>query len=206
MNGVKSLSRPKSLKTTLPWVVRFFWPLAFLVALGIAVPTAYSLLGPKFAAVQGTSRQDLSVKRDAVTKARAHLAQVQTLEEKLSMMSQEEILKIEQMLPPESDQAELFTLLEDLTHDRGLAIHSVSVAPSESFPRLSSGTEIKNTTIGVWDVTLVVSGLQSYELYKQFLEDIEQNLRLYDLVSVSYTPGSEQQSFNLKTYYKKTPP
>ncbi|MEK7158650.1 MAG: hypothetical protein AAB733_03720 [Patescibacteria group bacterium] len=121
-------------------------------------------------------------------------------------MSQEEIRKIEQLLPPVSNKAELFTLLESMTHNRGLNIHTISIVPSESFARLSAGAEMKNATIGVWDVTLVVSGVQSYELYKQFLSDIEQNLRFYDLVSVSYAPGSDQQTFNLKTYYKKTTP
>lgn len=102
--------------------------------------------------------------------------------------------KIDRMLPAMPDEPSLVLAIETMVRDSGLVLLSIDA---------KQGAELKESSIKnlkTIDVTLGIGG-GDYTGLKAFLDSIERNLRLSDIVSFAYNPGSSAYSVRLRAYY-----
>lgn len=82
------------------------------------------------------------------------------------------------------------------------AVSSVINPITGSNPALATVSPVKTYQIGKISAIVDLSvGDLTYTSYKKILESFENNMRLFDITSINYMPGSETITFNLETYY-----
>ena len=116
--------------------------------------------------------------------------------------------KIDLALPSGPRSAEFLTLLEALAQKNRVALKQVNLTePSleaRGQPRPGGTVSMPGAnTFRELPTTLNASG--SYESFKSFLKDLERNLRIIDVESISFSGGGNNQlDFNIrgKTYYQ----
>jgi hypothetical protein len=106
------------------------------------------------------------------------------------------------ILPQEKDIAGLFSQFEYLASQQGLFLSGVSINETEIETKKSQ-QDVKGK-VNKLNVTLSLTSTNQagdYEEIKDFLSDLEYNLRLFDVNSVYFSPDSPNYSVNLFTYY-----
>lgn len=102
--------------------------------------------------------------------------------------------KVDRMLPSSPDEPALIVALQTIARDSGLVLLSIDTKLGGE----SKGSADKN--LKTVDVTLSIGG-GDYAGLKTFLENVERNLRLSDVESFAYNPGSSAYSVRLRAYY-----
>ena len=111
---------------------------------------------------------------------------------------EESAQKILDVLPAEKDLPSLFVQLEALAFKHNLFLKTVDVSTPDK--GIEETSESKKQELNKLVITLNISGGDYFTL-KNFLADIEKNLRLLDIKSLSYTPQSNAYSLVIHTYY-----
>ncbi|MBI4050730.1 MAG: type 4a pilus biogenesis protein PilO [Candidatus Doudnabacteria bacterium] len=162
-----------------------------VIAIGAA---GYFLLWPQYRDTQG-KRQALADKKAAVAEREAELASIQALVSDLNE-KRAELEIAEEALPKEPDMPQLLATLDNIATLSGIFIASLQPA----LPAQKAGDNL-----GIVQITLTLKG--RYENLRAFLLNAEQNLRLFDVKSVIFSPIDESliQEYNLviNTYYQK---
>lgn len=130
----------------------------------------------------------------------------------INSISKEDIRRIDQAFPTGPKSGDFLVLLETLSLKRNLNLKRVDLASlselkdSKAQPR-PGGLTLPTAapgTIKEFPITLSIGG--SYDALKGFLADLEKNVRLIDIQSISFAaPGRPDQfEFTLrgKTYYQ----
>jgi Tfp pilus assembly protein PilO len=121
--------------------------------------------------------------------------------------------KIYLIIPDEVDTEGLIRDMEDMACNSGLVLESVRAeavaeksSDSEGFfiQQQPTGDNEKKLPQGVGAVKIEVNliGTDYYSL-KDFLKIIENNLRLFDVDSISFDPVKESTNLKITTYYLK---
>lgn len=105
--------------------------------------------------------------------------------------------KIIDILPLEKDLPGIFVQLEALAIKNNLFLGSLDIAAGEN---LEEKEGVAARQLNKLILTLNVKG-GDYFTFKNYLADIENNLRLLDIKSIAYTPDSNVYSLTLNTYY-----
>jgi len=174
---------------------------AFLVV-AIIASSYYFILEPKYQQVGIGGKYNLDTLKNEVTKRKEYLANLKNLISDYKSISQEELKKVKQILPTEKDIPGLFVQLQALAESHGLFLSGISINEAadtaKSKAKQSSVREIKklNLSIGV-----VGPEDNNYERLKVFLTALENNLRLFDVNAVYFSPDSPTYSLEIFTYY-----
>ncbi|MBT5337932.1 type 4a pilus biogenesis protein PilO [Candidatus Falkowbacteria bacterium] len=106
--------------------------------------------------------------------------------------------KILQVLPDERDLPSVFVQLEALAYKHNLFLSTVDIAAEQSTgeeKRKKDKVELHKLVIN-----LSLSGGDYFTL-KNFLNDVENNLRLLDIRSIVYSPEGNTYNISMNTYY-----
>lgn len=133
--------------------------------------------------------------RDALTKT-------------INTVSRADLAKIDLALPRGPRSADFLVLLEALAQKNRVVLKQVNltepVSDTGGLPKPGGSVSLPTSNaFKELPITLNVSG--SYEPFKSFLRDLERNLRIIDIVSITFSgSGNNQFDFNLrgKTYYQ----
>jgi hypothetical protein len=186
-----------------------------LVLIGAGVAAYYFIFSPAMARLKPGGDLDLAAKQEELDAANRQLSQIKRLQENFGeIQSDENFEKINFGLPTTADLPGLFVQLEAIVTQNGLSVQGLEIteaidaarpvaeaaAPAGSpttsvLPSPPAGVKKLNINLRV--------GAADYSGWKSFLESIEKNLRLFDVISYSFDPRSNQQSINLVTYYMK---
>jgi len=130
-------------------------------------------------------------KQDEVTKLRQVKSDYERLEE-----SAQKILEI---LPEDQAQANLILDLEALAQRHNLVLNNLNIAE----PKQTITSDKKNKQqVSSLILTVNLTG-GDYFVMKSFLADLEKNVRIMDIQSLVYTPGTNSYDLTLATYYLK---
>ncbi len=102
-------------------------------------------------------------------------------------------------LPAEADTPGLSVLLHAIAASAGVRITGIDA--SNPAPSEGAGAKVPAGLLPV-DVAVSVDGL-AYAQVKLFLAAVDDSLRLMDVRSMNYSPGSNAASFDVRTYYLK---
>jgi len=174
------------------------------VLVAAALAAGYFLVWPQYKAVQD-SKANLAAKQTVVNERKASIDSVKNLvadlEKKRASLS-----AIDEALPLSPDLPVLLANVEYLANQSGMAVENLQIQSSTG-PSASSGQveaiEPKTGTIGI---DLTVQG--RYPQLLALILNVEKNLRLMDIKSISFGPpdeetGSRSYAVQLLTYYQK---
>ncbi|PIS42025.1 MAG: hypothetical protein COT24_05715 [Candidatus Kerfeldbacteria bacterium CG08_land_8_20_14_0_20_40_16] len=175
----------------------------------------YFILWPKYSEINDEGSLDYESKVELLESRNQELAQLQDLEVKFNQITSAEIVKLEKILPSGKDFSDIFVQMENLAKESGLKLSRVSITEG-GLVEVATDTGKNSTTsksktssntgkeIGAVNISLSVEGDNTYPALKIFLDNIEDNMRIVDIDSLSYTPPTGESSsytVNLKTYY-----
>jgi hypothetical protein len=184
----------------------FNWIIIGIVAV-IFISGFFFLLLPKYRQTAGyikASNQqqalDTSAKREELKKIQQLLAAYDGIDKKY-------IDKINAIAPVIKNKEELFSELNYLVSVNQLVLQTITLSQKDGYEDqglvpISPAQGKIPTNIETVNIILTIRGI-NYESFKGFLTALENNLRLMDVLTVSYAPSSESTSLSINTYYSK---
>lgn len=188
------------------WINLFIVFIVFLLGLWFfIVPKYRSIFNQTISPKEKAEEQYLEKNRD--------LTDIKKLISAYNNISATDKEKIYLIIPDEVDTEGLIRDMEDMARNSGLVLESVraeAVAEKSSdsagsfIQQQPTGDNEKKLPQGVGAVKIEVNliGTDYYSL-KDFLKIIENNLRLFDVDSISFDPVKESTNLKITTYYLK---
>ena len=178
----------------------------------------FLLLGPKYRAIEQSGGFNYLSSQGELKEKQEYLKQLKTLQEKYNALNNKALENLRFVLPVGNNVPELLVALEALAKDNGLRLVNIDVSEAQtkeqamqegdavSLGESQSSEEaspfaIENTDIHQVNVTFSIEGIDSYAALKDFLSELESNMRLTDLHAFQYREGTKSYALNLTTYY-----
>lgn len=175
------------------------------------------LLGPKFQATKMAIEENIVEQERIYLSEKKKLADLQTIVELYKKINPADLQKFNGVLPSSYVRERLFGELEEIVGRGGWSINSLEIIPEKDLSKPAApsttgngGTAASETAqalflnkakdIGQINLTLSLSGID-YAGLKSFLRLIENNLRLFDITSVDFSPTTGVATFKITTYY-----
>ena len=137
------------------------------------------------------------------------LQQINSLIDVYKKIDPDYVKKINSLVPVEKNREELFSQINYIVAKNQLLLSQISLASANS---LDKKTEKPATTtakdylasgeVEKVSISISVKGA-TYELLKNFLSALENNLRLMDVQAISFNPKDGSASLTVNTYYLK---
>lgn len=179
----------------------------FLIVVLILVLGFFYLLKPKYEqTVQYVNIINQQGALDFEAK-KAELAKIKELLSTYQNLDKASIDKMNYITPVIQNKEELFTEINYLVAKSQLTLQSVSLAEAGSYQDrgIFKAAASKNNLAGkieVVSINLSVLGTD-YGAFKNFLSVLENNLRLMDVVNLSFNPSGQSTNLTLNVYYLK---
>ena len=179
------------------FVSRFEW-LALLLVIIILVGGGYFILFPKFQELRPGGRYHLDSYLLLKESRANHLQDLKALVNNYKSISQNDIDKLRKVLPPQQDIAGLFVQLDYIAKKNGFFLQTIDIREEKVDPQREreESPAIKKLEISI----NLVGG--NYFTLKNFLNDIETNLRLFDVKGIHFSKSLDSFIINLSTYYQ----
>lgn len=194
-------------------ITQYFRYVVILVIIIVVALGYFFVLGPKYTILKEMGILNYGAKVQELDSKKQDLEKLRELKETYSQLNKAQIENLELILPSQEDIPSLFSQFESLALANGLVLNNISITKAEAAPaetekegQLGLGgeeTTPAETTQGVLTLNVALSFQVGggYDNLKNFLDILENNMRIVDLTSLSYTPETEAYSINLKTYY-----
>lgn len=201
-------------------ISRFFWFVSLFIVLVILFIGYTYFLQPKWAEVKKIGILDYNSELSNKEEAEDYLTRLDESLNKFQQINQSDVEKLAKILPPEEGIPDLFIILEKLTAASQLRLKSLDMAEGGSLTETSQkevalipelqAEEVAPTSVNIntLSINLNIAGGKQYSDLKNLLENIEKEIRIMDIVSLTYSPpgggvssGEATYSINLTTYY-----
>jgi Tfp pilus assembly protein PilO len=179
--------------------MKSLFPILFIIAAGALF---FMVLDPAYDRIK-ILRVEEAKFNDALTRSR-ELQQVRDqLLSRYNTFARGDIERLEKFLPDHIDNVRLILDLDSIAARYGMRLRGVALESSET--RAQRG-QVGPSENGYESLALSFSVTGSYNEFRAFLADLEQSLRLVDLIRVEFTSngsGIYDYSVSLKTYWLK---
>lgn len=143
----------------------------------------------------------------ALSKASELQQRKQTLLSRYNTFDPADIDRLQKLLPDHVDNIRLILDLDSLAGKHGMAIQNVAVSSAASAQTGVSTLGSVSASKQRYDsLTIKFSTQATYDTFQQFLTDLEESLRIVDLISLSITRSSDglyTYDMTLRTYWLK---
>lgn len=166
-----------------------------LILLGLAGAAFFLYTKPSYDTIQTLSAQGAQYDA-ALSKA----AQLQSLKQSLltryNSFDPNQIARLTTMLPDQVDNIRLILDLDNIASKYGMALQNVNISTPDSASGSGPVGSIASNAQPYDSLTIAFTTGGTYSSFKQFMADLQQSLRIVDLVafSLSSTNGSLQLS------------
>lgn len=158
------------------------------------------VIAPKLASIQGSTSKEMTEKQARRESNEREIQQLRSIEEDLRHVTSAEQRRLEAVLPSSAELDDLYIQFSDIASELGLSMVNLEFSGAGSAATADEKQAIGGD-IQTLDVTYTVDGVDSYDSLKQLLGVLQDNIRLIDMNSLSYTPETKQYSLVLKLYY-----
>jgi Tfp pilus assembly protein PilO len=165
--------------------------LAGLIIL-ILVGAYFILLRPKFQDTMAIIQQSLEEQQKLYLGQQKKLVNLQAINAVYKGINEEDLKKFDVILPDNYPSEALFGEIAEIITQSGFIISTVSFSREEA----ALGT------VGRLNINLSMNAVD-YSGLKSLLRKLENNLRLFDIQDISFSPGDETVSLTIVTYYYK---
>jgi len=202
-----------------------------VIILGILSAGYFLLLSPKIDNIKVIKQEtsDIEQRRVLNENLLTKIKQLQTEYDSLIQDREGQLSKLLKVIPDDPQLAELFVMTERLAKQRGFELQSINIADNTNKENNRNVNAEEETEVAPGLKTLVIhitlaygsegdaegeSGdleeetKTPYQVFKQYLDDLETNLRLMDIQAVNFgsldpdLEGSINFNFDIITYYK----
>lgn len=198
--------------------MRFILP---IVLIGIAVAVFFSFTGPIYNGISGLKSQSTSY-NEALANSKALENERDKLTAKYNAIDPSNLIRIQKLLPENVDNIRLILEIEQIASPYGMVLKDVKYNATDTDAANSIGMAVQGGTVakpvvkdyGIFDLEFSISG--SYDNFIKFTRDLESNLRIVDISSISFssevTPGVGgaaispeiyKYDFKIRTYWLK---
>lgn len=175
--------------------------LTAIILISVSVGVFYVFIDPLYADVR-ERREQISKLEEAISNSR----QIQTIRDELlgsfNSISTADLSRLRTLLPDNIDNVRLIMEINRIAANHGVVLQDIIVSESASVGGGKSMLGPDERSYGTIQFSFTLSG--SYDRFRNFLADLEFNLRLIDIVSLSFV-GTDQDfnrySMIIKTYW-----
>ncbi len=188
-----------------------------VILIGGAIAGFLMIVSPTYKEVQLLKMQANSYNQ-ALDNSKTLENERDKLMSKYKTIDKTNLSKLQKLLPDNVDNIRLILEIEDLAKPYGMVLKDVkyNTTPTEQPTKgkaVQGGTpgKLENKNYGDWDLEFSVEG--PYPKFLNFISELENNLRIVDVVSIQFSsdvasnrgPSSEnyKYSFKIKTYWLK---
>jgi hypothetical protein len=195
--------KPKSGPQLQLFFVRYYYLIAAALAVGVIAAGYFMFLEPKYISIGIGASNDTTFLKDEQAKRQKYLVQLKDVSKKYRSINQTELTRFKAILPTEPDLPDLYAQFQTLTLKHNLLLGGIAFSEVGDQTAAEGEAKTGNGKLKKLSVSINVAGQGqgSYEEMKSFLTTLEDNLRLFDIQSVFFTPGSSAYAINLYTYY-----
>ncbi len=188
------------------WFSRSFKVVVILAVIIILAVSYFFFLDPLYKKVRQNGQASLTNKTQYLKALKQHLVDLQKLQDnfnRLNGLEKDSLARLNFILPTEKDLPGLFVQLEKIADDSGFVLTNIDISEQkgESLASKSAGSSTVSDKIKKLNISItLIKG--NYEDLLSFLDAVEKNLRLMDVVSITFAAGeSPAYAVNLTTYY-----
>jgi len=198
-------------------MIRFLMP---LILIGVAVSGFFVFTSPLYNEVSAL-KSEVASYDEALKNSKALENERDKLVAKFNLINPEDLAKLQKLLPDNIDNIRLILEIEKIASPYGMALKDVKYSTidkdtkpntSVTVPGIQGGGEAPESKkdYGVWNLEFSVSG--KYADFINFNRDLESNLRIVDIDSVTFSSDGDAKSnplqvykynFKIKTYWLK---
>ena len=159
------------------------------------------VISPQLAQLQSDGLDRKETRQQTLVSLQAELAQLRQAKVQFDQITAEDIRLLEHVLPTERDVPQLMVDIPRFAENLGLRLGGIDFTESAFASPTGTPTNIRRLNIAT-----TVSGITSYDRLKTFLEAVQENVRILDLTSVSYSPTNDSYALVLITYFTSSTP
>lgn len=198
--------------------MRWFWP---VLLIGTGIAGFFFVAQPTY-----ESSADLQAEANSYKEALENSALLQQERDKLltkyNSFSQQDLVRLNKMLPTSVDNIKLILEIEKVAADKGILVRNVQFEPdqfADDDPEDATGgtaTEeqrdtvtqsrrpggVDNSDYETYDLEFSIEG--RYSEFVKFLELVESSLRIVDIYSIGFTPGTSEKNQEYTEEYRYT--
>lgn len=180
--------------------------IAFVVIL-ILLIAYFAVIRPKYTETLDAIKINLEQQQRLYNSQQIKLNNLKAVADLYKKIPAADLKKFNSVLPDNYIKERLFGELEEIITQNGFILLSVNISDNQEDGQAAENDK-KDTlssvpeNIGVINLELSVTAI-NYAGFKNLLRTLENNLRLFDVTNVSFSPGDNSASFVLSTYYYK---
>lgn len=176
---------------------KYFGLVLFLFVVLISVAAYYLIIAPKFKEATVTISAETLEQQKKYNEVVQKLIDLSSLNRSYKKIDPKLVKKVEEFLPSEYVQEQLFLELEQVIIKNGYTVNSISIEKE-----LGNSIGVANKSVGKVKVKISVSAV-NYLDFKKLLSIMESNVRLMDIEKLTFEPADQTADFDFYTYYLK---
>lgn len=194
-------------------MIRFVAP---IILIGISIVVFFTFTSPLYSEIS-LQRTEVTAYDEALNNSKTLENERDKLTAKYNAINPDNLIKLQKLLPGSIDNIRLVLEIEQIALPYGMALKNVkynttsALSPTTTTP--GELAQLANKNYGVWDLEFSTTG--TYNNFLNFTRDLENNLRIVDIVSIDFSSatggvaGSADSSaaytynFKIKTYWLK---
>jgi len=162
----------------------------------------FMFIKSKFDATMGAIQSNIEQQQKLYTDQQKKLANLEIVSDLYKKIPAGDLKKFNGVLPDSYIKERLFGELEEIISKNGFILNAVNITREEKNLPTAEGALPRSANIGTINLQLSISTID-YAGFKNLLRLLENNLRLFDITNVSFSPGGNAASITLSTYYYK---
>lgn len=186
---------------TVGFVIKHYQLLVMGLVLLILLIGGVSLIWPKYHEISDMKNISLAGKENLLKVKTDLLKSLQSSEIDYQKIENESINKVYESLPNNIDIPGILVQMEKLTLKNDVVLLAIDIN-EETLPTTEAAQQSPSKIIKKAKISLNLQGT-SYESFKGLLNDLEYNLRIVDIDSITFSPDFKSISINLVTYYQE---
>lgn len=186
------------------YLSKYFKVVIFFLVSAVFILAYFFLLAPQYRAIKAAA-SDSERKQVEQRILQDKILAINRKMDSYRNIQAEDINRINSAFPDLPMKDELLSQLESLISQNGLLLTSLMIEGDDEMEKgekSEKNNEIANKNIGKIKISAVIAGTD-YNNLKNILSVFEKNLRIMDVVKVSFSPGSLESSLDIITYYMK---
>lgn len=163
------------------------------------------VIKPKYDETMAAIKLNIEQQQKLYTDQQKKLNSLKTVANLYKKISSENLKKFNSVLPDTYIKERLFGEFEEMVDQSGFILSSVSLQADEKEKPAditAEDTSASSTKIGTVNLELAVSAID-YTGFKNLVKLMENNLRLFDITKVTFSPAANSATIVLSTYYYK---
>ncbi|MFA5778138.1 MAG: hypothetical protein WC870_01455 [Candidatus Paceibacterota bacterium] len=200
-------------------MMRFITP---IILIGIAVTLFFMFANPIYSDI-ATLKKEVASYDAALDNSKALENERDKLTAKYNSINPDNLTKLQKLLPENVDNIRLILEIEQIASPYGMALKDVKYNAAETNTTTNTGAVVQGggtaksapKDYGIFDLEFSTSG--TYDNFINFTKDLESNLRIVDISSISFSSNTAsagasakinsseiyKYDFKIKTYWLK---